>query len=167
MSSPSTPVPWLWDFPTWRHQSWLLSEGTGSAAASPWALWVFFSIFSHPAALSGKVGGWKPARSAAQCVHEVFHFLFLMGPGFRDQRVSNQSVNIFLLSPYCVLSPEKGRAGTPIRRCKCGPDFGEDPESQGFCKHSLNTCSVPGTGSLSVPATVPQVGGLPPIRKLG
>lgn len=43
-----------------------------------------------------------------------------------------------------------------IWRSKCDPDFDEDTESPGFYKHSLNTYSVPGALSPSVPATIPQ-----------
>lgn len=43
----------------------------------------------NPVAPPGEEGGWEPAGSAAQCVYEMFHFLFLTGPAFRDHRATS------------------------------------------------------------------------------
>lgn len=63
-------------FPSGGASPGLLSGGTvpagPPAAVSLCALW---GISSQPTASPDEAGGWEPARSA-QCIHEMFHFLF-------------------------------------------------------------------------------------------
>lgn len=83
VKSSGTSSSWLWGFPTWRCQTASSSLGMPSLLQFPGPSGAFLP---HPVSSPGEVGGQEPARSAIQCVHEMFHFLILMGPGFRGHR---------------------------------------------------------------------------------